>query len=134
MTQIDTIQSRLDELAKEFEQRRKEITHSVEKELLAAIEAKKSEIKKLEDEYAKIIGKAPKTAKAGVKRQRLSREEKEAVKSRVLEFLRTKPAGAKMKELVAAGGASPIATRRILSQMTEISSHGARATMVYKLA
>jgi len=134
MLEIDSIKSKLTELEKEYELKKKAITQAVEKDLLAAIDTKKTELKKLEDEYAKLTGKAPKASKSTGKRPRLSRAEQDAVQQRLADFLRGKDGGARMKELVAAGGANAIATRRLLMQIPGIQTHGARATMIYKLA
>jgi len=134
MIEINSIHNRLSDLEKEFEKRKKEITQSVEKDLLSAIEAKKAELKKLEDEFAKLVGKAPKAAKDRGKRRRITREELAQAKKAILELLRSKPQGVRMKELVAVSGASPVAIRRILSAESGVTSQGARATMIYQMA
>lgn len=132
--EIDTIHSKLNELDKEYELKKKAITQEAENILLAAIDAKKAELKKLEEEYAKLRGKVSRASKTTGKRQRLTREQQVAVQQRLADFLRSRPDGARMRELVAAGGVSPVATRRILLQIPGIQSEGARATMTYKLA
>lgn len=134
MTEVESIKGKLLDLEKEFEQRRREITQSAERELLAAIDAAKGHVKKLEDEYAKLIGKAPKQLKGTGKRQRLTREEQDAARQRLSDFLRSKPEGARMKELVAAGQVNAVSVRRLLGQLEGLRTEGARATMIYKLS
>jgi ABC-type nitrate/sulfonate/bicarbonate transport system substrate-binding protein len=133
MLEINSIKDRLIALEQEFEQRRREITQAVEKDLLAAIDAKKAELKKLKDEYAKLIGRSS-GAKSTGKRQRLSRDEQAAAQKRLADFLRSKPEGSRMKDLVSLSGVGPVPTRRILMQIPGIHTEGARASMIYKLS
>ena len=122
------------QLEQEYLERKKAIQSSVLQEIVKAIAAKKSELAELEAQYTSLTGKNLKGEKAAGTRRRLSSEEQNALKQNVENFLRSKPNGAKMKEIVATVGENVAAIRRAISQMGHIRSEGVKAATVYKIS
>ena len=117
----------------EYQERKRAIQGSVIQEIVRAIATKKQELAELESQYTSLTGKNLKGEKAGVRR-RLSSEDQQALKANVEAFLRSKPQGAKMKEIIASVGESSAAVRRAISQIASIRSEGAKAATVYKIS
>lgn len=121
------------QLEEEYKERKRAIQSSVVQEIVRAIAAKKQELAELEAQYTSLTGKNLKGEKASTRR-RLSSEEQNALKGSVESFLRSKPEGAKMKEIAAAVGESNAAIRRAISQLSNVRSEGAKAATVYKIS
>jgi uncharacterized coiled-coil protein SlyX len=121
------------QLEQEYQEKKKAIQSSVVQEIVRAIAAKKQELADLEAQYTSLTGKNLKGEKATTRR-RLSGTEQSALKNNVEAFLRSKPEGAKMKEIAATVGESNAAIRRAISQLSSIRSEGAKAATVYKIS
>jgi hypothetical protein len=120
-------------LDQEYQERKRAIQGSVIQEIVRAISTKKQELAELESQYTSLTGKNLKGEKTGIRR-RLSAEDQKVLQTNVEAFLRSKPQGAKMKEIVASVGENNAAVRRAISQIPSVRSEGAKAATVYKIS